>query len=206
MIFTETRLKGSFIVDAERREDERGFFARIFCQKEFTELGLETNVAQANMALSVKRGTLRGMHFQYPPATEAKLVRCMHGAVIDVIVDLRPESETYLQHVAVELSSDTQRALYVPGRFAHGYQTLHDGTAILYQASAFYAPSAESGLRYDDPRLAIAWPLPVAAVSGKDCNFGLLENIQGELASADVPFLVRTEAERTPAGCSQFHH
>ena len=183
MIFTETKLKGAFIVDAERRGDERGFFARIFCQKEFGELGLEANVAQTNVGVSVKRGTLRGMHFQYPPATEAKLVRCMHGAILDVIVDLRPESPTYLQHVAVELSSDGQRALYVPGRFAHGYQTLQDGTAILYQASAFYAPSAESGLRYDDPRLAIAWPLPVTAVSGKDSNFDLLENIEGELTT-----------------------
>jgi dTDP-4-dehydrorhamnose 3,5-epimerase len=183
VIFAETRLKGSFIVDPERREDERGFFARVFCQKEFTELGLEPNVAQANVALSVKRGTLRGMHFQYPPATEAKLVRCLHGAVLDVIVDLRPESATYLQHVAVELDSDSQRALYVPGRFAHGYQTLHDESTILYQASTFYAPSAESGLRYDDPRLAIAWPLPVAVVSSKDCHFGLLENVQGELTA-----------------------
>jgi dTDP-4-dehydrorhamnose 3,5-epimerase len=181
VIFAETKLKGSFVVDPERREDERGFFARVFCQKEFTDLGLESNVAQANVALSVKRGTLRGMHFQYPPATEAKLVRCLRGAVVDVIVDLRPESATYLQHVAVELSSESQRALYVPGRFAHGYQTLDDESAILYQASTFYAPTAESGLRYDDPRLAIAWPLPVAVVSSKDCNFGLLENIQGEL-------------------------
>lgn len=181
MIFTETKLRGAFIVDAERRGDERGFFARVFCQKEFRELGLEPDVAQTNTAVSVKRGTLRGMHFQYPPATEAKLVRCTHGAILDVIVDLRPESPTYLQHVAVELSSNSQRALYVPGRFAHGYQTLHDGTAILYQASAFYAAGAEGGLRYDDPRLAIAWPLPVTAVSGKDCNFDLLENIQGEL-------------------------
>jgi dTDP-4-dehydrorhamnose 3,5-epimerase len=183
VIFAETRLKGSFIVDPERREDERGFFARVFCQKEFTELGLEPNVAQANVASSVKRGTLRGMHFQYPPATEAKLVRCLHGAVLDVIVDLRPESATYLQHVAVELDSDSQRALYVPGRFAHGYQTLHDESIILYQASTFYAPGAESGLRYDDPRLAIAWPLPVAVVSSKDCHFGLLENVQGELTA-----------------------
>jgi dTDP-4-dehydrorhamnose 3,5-epimerase len=183
VIFTETRLKGSFIVDAERREDERGFFARIFCQQEFREQGLEPYVAQTNAALNVKRGTLRGMHFQYPPAIETKLVRCIHGAILDVIVDLRPESATYLQHVAVELSSDSQRALYVPGRFAHGYQTLHDGTAILYQASAFYAPSAESGLRYDDPRLAIAWPLPVTAISSKDGNFALLENIQGELTT-----------------------
>jgi dTDP-4-dehydrorhamnose 3,5-epimerase len=133
--------------------------------------------------VSVKRGTLRGMHFQYPPAIEAKLVRCMNGAMLAVIVDLRPESPTFLEHVAVELTSDGQGALYVPGRFAHGYQTLQDGTAILYQASTFYAPSAESGLRYNDPRLAIAWPLPVAAVSAKDSNFALLENIEGELTA-----------------------
>jgi dTDP-4-dehydrorhamnose 3,5-epimerase len=181
VIFTETNLKGSFLVDPERREDERGFFARLFCQKEFAQLGLESGVAQANAAVNIKRGTLRGMHFQYPPAIEAKLVRCMHGAILDVVVDLRPESETYLEHVAVELSSDNQRALYVPGRFAHGYQTLEDGTAILYHASAFYAPNAENGLRHDDPRLAIEWPLPVAAISGKDRGFSLLEVIQGEL-------------------------
>lgn len=183
MIFTETRLKGAFIVDAERRGDERGFFARAFCQKEFGQLGLETNVAQTNVGVSVKRGTLRGMHFQYPPATEAKLVRCMQGAILDVIVDLRPESPTYLEHVAVELSGDNQRALYVPGRFAHGYQTLQDGTTILYQASAFYTPSAEAGLRYDDPRLAIAWPLPVSSISAKDENLDLLENVEAELAA-----------------------
>ena len=193
MIFTETRLKGAFIVDAERRGDERGFFARVFCQKEFGELGLESNVAQTNVAVSVKRGTLRGMHFQYPPAVEAKLVRCIHGAIVDVIVDLRPESPTYLQHVAVELSSDSQRALYVPGCFAHGYQTLQDGSAILYQSSAFYAPSAESGLRYDDPRLAIHWPLPVTAISSKDCTFDLLESVEGELTKR-MSLLVRSEA------------
>ena len=182
VIFTETRLKGSFIVDLERREDERGFFARVFCQKEFAELGLESNVAQANAAVNIKRGTLRGMHFQYPPAIEAKLVRCTHGAILDVIVDLRPESETYLQHVAVELSSDNHRALYVPGRFAHGYQTLEDGTAILYQASAFYATERRkrSAIRRSavGHRLAAARP----AISTKDCGFALLENIQGELA------------------------
>jgi dTDP-4-dehydrorhamnose 3,5-epimerase len=183
MIFSETKLKGAYIIDAERRGDERGFFARVFCQKEFEALGLEANVAQTNVGVSVKRGTIRGMHFQYPPAIEAKLVRCMHGAMLAVIVDLRPESPTFLEHVAVELTSDGQGALYVPGRFAHGYQTLQDGTAILYQASTFYAPSAESGLRYNDPRLAIAWPLPVAAVSAKDSNFALLENIEGELTA-----------------------
>jgi dTDP-4-dehydrorhamnose 3,5-epimerase len=183
VIFTETKLKGAFIVDAERRGDERGFFARVFCQREFEELGLEGNVAQTNVGVSAKRGTLRGMHFQYPQATEAKLVRCMHGAILDVIVDLRPESPTYLEHVAIELDCDSQRAVYVPGRFAHGYQTLQDGSAILYQASAFYTPSAEGGLRHDDPRLAIPWPLPVSAISSRDFNFDLLENIEDELTA-----------------------
>lgn len=187
MIFSETKLKGAYIIDAERRGDERGFFARVFCQKEFEALGLEANVAQTNVGVSVKRGTLRGMHFQYPPAIESKLVRCMQGAMLAVIVDLRPESPTFLEHVAVELTSDGQGALYVPGRFAHGYQTLQDETAMLYQASTFYAPSAESGLRYNDPRLAIAWPLPVAAVSAKDSNFALLENIEGELTARMSP-------------------
>ena len=189
MIFTETRLKGAFIVDI----GPAGGRARILRARILPEgvrgpgAGTEHGTGECR-PLSVRRGTLRGMHFQYPPAIEAKLVRCMYGAVLDVIVDLRPESPTYLQHVAVELSSDSQRALYVPGRFAHGYQTLQDETTILYQASAFYAPSAESGLRYDDPRLAIAWPLPVAAVSRKDCDFQLLEDIQGESDSADVAF------------------
>ena len=187
VIFTETKLKGAFIVDVECRRDDRGFFGRAFCQREFEELGLEANVAQTNVGVSLKRGTLRGMHFQYPPAIEAKLVRCMHGAVLDVIVDLRPESSTFLEHVAVELSSENQRALYIPGRFAHGYQTLQDGTAILYQASTFYAPGAEGGLRYDDPRLSIAWPLPVTAVSGKDSNFDLLETLEGELTARMSP-------------------
>lgn len=183
MIFTETKIEGAFIVDVERRRDDRGFFGRVFCRLEFEELGLEADVAQTNVGVSVRRGTIRGMHFQYPPAVEAKLVRCMQGAILDVIVDLRPESPTFLEHVAVELSGENQRALYIPGRFAHGYQTLEDGTAILYQASTFYAPGAEGGLRYDDPRLSIAWPLPVAAVSGKDSNFDLLETFEGQLAA-----------------------
>jgi len=183
MLFAETRLKGAFIVDIDRREDDRGFFGRVFCQKEFEDLGLETNMVQANAGGSIRRGTLRGMHFQYPPAIEAKLVRCMSGAVLDVIVDLRPESPSYLQHVAVELSSDSLRALYVPGRFAHGYQTLQDDTTILYHASALYAPSAESGLRYDDPQLAIVWPLPVSAISRKDRDFQLLDDIRRDLTA-----------------------
>ena len=126
MIFTETKLKGAFIIDIERREDSRGFFARAFCQKEFAEHGLKPVIAQANIAFNKTKGTLRGMHFQYPPAAETKLVRCTRGAILDIIVDLRPESPTYLEHIAVELTADNYRALYVPERFAHGYQVLED--------------------------------------------------------------------------------
>ena len=124
MIFTETKLNGAFIVDIERHEDPRGFFARGFCQREFEEHGLKPVIAQGNIAFNHKKGTIRGMHFQFPPAAETKLVRCTRGAIVDIIVDLRPESPTYLQHIAVELTEDNYRALYVPERFAHGYQTL----------------------------------------------------------------------------------
>ena len=120
MIFTETRLKGAFIIDIERREDSRGFFARAFCQKEFEAHGLKPVIAQANLAFNIKKGTLRGMHFQFPPTAETKLVRCTRGAILDIIVDLRPESRTYLQHIAVELDENSCSALYVPERFAHG--------------------------------------------------------------------------------------
>ncbi len=128
MIFSETKLKGAFVLDIERREDNRGFFARAFCQKEFAEHGLKTVIAQANVAFNRTKSTLRGMHFQFPPNPETKLVRCTRGAIIDIIVDLRPESPTYLEHIEVELSADNHRGLYVPERFAHGYQVLEDGT------------------------------------------------------------------------------
>ena len=133
MIFTETKLKGAFILDVERREDQRGFFARAFCQHEFAAHGLKPVIAQANIAFNKKKGTLRGMHFQFPPAAETKLVRCTRGAIVDIIVDLRPESPTYLQHISVELNEDNARALYVPERFAHGYQVLRDSTETSYQ-------------------------------------------------------------------------
>ncbi|MGH9960774.1 MAG: dTDP-4-dehydrorhamnose 3,5-epimerase [Pyrinomonadaceae bacterium] len=181
MIFTETVLKGAFIIDIERREDDRGFFARAFCQKEFAAHGLKTIIAQGNIAFNHKKGTLRGMHFQFPPAAETKLVRCTRGAILDIIVDLRPDSVTYLQHIAVELSEANHRALYVPECFAHGYQVLQDGTETSYRVGEFYMPSAESGLRYDDPRLALAWPLPVTVMSEKDRKFALLDEIQPEL-------------------------
>jgi dTDP-4-dehydrorhamnose 3,5-epimerase len=181
VIFTETKLRGAFIIELERKEDSRGFFARAFCQNEFAAHGLNPIIVQANLASNVKSGTLRGMHFQYPPAGETKFVRCTRGAILDIIVDLRPESETYLQHVAVELNEDNQRALYVPERFAHGYQTLRDNTDTSYQVGEFYTPNAEGGLMYNDPRLALHWPLPVTAISEKDQRFPLLGRMETEL-------------------------
>jgi dTDP-4-dehydrorhamnose 3,5-epimerase len=181
MIFNETQLKGAFVLEIERREDSRGFFARTFCQKEFSDHGLKPIIAQANIAFNRKKGTLRGMHFQYPPAAETKLVRCTRGAIVDIIVDLRPESPTYLDHIAVDLSADNQRTLYVPERFAHGYQVLEDGTETSYQVGEFYTPGSEGGLRYDDPRLRLTWPLPVTEISEKDSNWNLLEVIEAEV-------------------------
>src|ERR1700751_4670784 len=181
MVFTETQLAGAYIIDIERREDSRGFFARAFCQKEFEAHGLKPTIAQANVAHNIKKGTMRGMHFQFPPAAETKLVRCTRGAILDIIVDLRPESATYLQHVAVELNEENQSALYVPERFAHGYQTLRDNTDTSYQVGEFYTPDAEGGLMYNAPRRRLQWPLPVSIISEKDQQFGLLDRIETEL-------------------------
>ena len=181
MLFTETHLKGAFIVDLDRREDSRGFFARSFCQREFVEHGLNPVVAQANVAFSKTKGTLRGMHFQYPPVAETKLVRVTHGAILDVIVDLRPESPTYLRHVAVELTAENHRALYVPDRFAHGFQVLENNTETTYLMGEFYEPGAEGGLRYDDPALGLGWPLPVGELSPNDATWRLLEDAEPEI-------------------------
>jgi dTDP-4-dehydrorhamnose 3,5-epimerase len=181
MIFTETELHGAYVIDLERREDNRGFFARTFCQNEFEAHGLKPVIAQANVGYNRFRGTVRGMHFQYPPKPETKLVRATRGAILDIIVDLRPESPTYLQHVGVELDEDNRRALYVPERFAHGYQVLADGTETTYQVGEFYAPECEGGLRYDDPRLGLSWPLPVTEISDKDRAWKLLDEIEDEL-------------------------
>jgi len=155
MQFNKTKLEGAYVIELERREDSRGFFARAFCQKEFADHGLKPLIAQANVAYNFKKGTLRGMHFQFPPAAETKLVRCTRGAILDIVVDLRPESPTYLQNIAVELNEENGRALYVPERFAHGYQTLRDNTETSYQVGEFYAPDYESGLMHDDPRLGL---------------------------------------------------
>ncbi len=182
MIFTETKLKGAFVIDLEQRSDSRGFFARAFCQREFEAHGLKPTIAQANVAHNIHKGTLRGMHFQFPPAAETKLVRCTRGAILDIIVDLRPESPTYLQHIDVELNEDNQRALYVPERFAHGYQTLCDNTDTNYQVGEFYTPSAEAGLMYNDPRLGLKWPLPVSVISDKDQKFKMLAESEAEMS------------------------
>lgn len=158
MIFAETSLPGAFVIDLDRRADERGFFARAWCRDEFAERGLSTHLAQCNIAFNARAGTLRGLHFQAEPHAEVKLVRCTRGSVYDVIVDLRSDSPTYQEWLGVELSADNGRMLYVPEGFAHGYQTLEDSTETFYQVSAFYAPAAQRGVRWDDPAFAIEWP------------------------------------------------
>ncbi len=177
MLFTETKLKGAFIIDLEPRQDRRGFFARTFCAKEFEAHGLKPAVAQCNLSFNHKKGTLRGMHYQIPPAAETKLIRCTQGGIYDVIVDMRPESPTYLQHIGVELTAENRRALYVPEMFAHGYQALSDGAEVIYQVGEFYTPGYERGMRYNDPALKLDWPLPVSEISEKDAAWPLLETI-----------------------------
>jgi dTDP-4-dehydrorhamnose 3,5-epimerase len=175
MVFTETRLAGAHLVDLQLLEDDRGFFARTFCQREFSLHGLDVNVAQCNLSCSASRGTLRGMHYQAPPFAEAKLVRCLRGAIYDVIVDLRPDSATFLQWIGVELAAETGRALFVPRGFAHGFQTLGDDTHVCYQMSEFYAPEAARGIRWNDPLLGISWPEEVSCMSAKDRTYPELQ-------------------------------
>lgn len=168
MIFTETPLAGAFVIALEPKGDERGFFARAFCQNELAEHGLETTVAQANLSYNHRKGTLRGLHMQNPPHGEDKMVRCITGAIWDAIVDLRPGSPTYRQWFGVELSAANRLMLYVPKGFAHGYQSLTDGSEVLYMVTQFYTPGAERGLRWNDPAFGIAWPLPDPILSEKD--------------------------------------
>ena len=158
MIFRETKLKGAFIIEPERLEDERGFFARTFCQEEFKTHRLNPGMVQCNISFNKKKGTLRGMHYQVAPHEETKLARCTRGAIYDVIIDLRPDSPTFKQWVAVELTADNRRMLYIPKGFAHGFQTLEDNTEVLYQMSEFYHPECARGVRWDDPAFGIEWP------------------------------------------------
>ena len=184
MIFTETPLEGAFVLDLEPREDSRGFFARTFDAKEFEARGMRPLVAQCNLSYNHAKGTLRGMHMQLAPATEPKLVRCTRGAIYDVIVDMRADSPTYLQHFGVELTADNRRQLYVPDMFAHGYLTLTDHAEVAYQVGEFYSPGYERGLRYDDPTLGISWPIPIAVLSDKDAAWPLLDAAETAAAGA----------------------
>lgn len=168
MIFKESYLKGAYVIELEKLQDERGFFARAWCQREFEIHGLTARIAQANISHNVKRGTLRGMHYQAAPHEEAKLVRCTKGAIYDVIVDLREGSPTYLHWIGVELAADGHRLLYVPEHFAHGFQTLEDDTEVTYQVTQFYTPASERGIRWDDPAIGIEWPLMPSVISKKD--------------------------------------
>lgn len=171
MLFIQTPLQGAYVVDLEKIQDERGFFARVFCAQEFEQHGLKPVIAQANLSFNHRKGTMRGLHYQLTPAAETKLVRCISGAIWDVIVDMRPDSETYLQHFGVELSTSNRRALYVPEMFAHGYLTLTDGAEVIYSVGELYTPGAERGIRYDDPALGIDWPIKVSVISRKDTSW-----------------------------------
>jgi dTDP-4-dehydrorhamnose 3,5-epimerase len=169
VIFEETRLDGAYVIDLERREDERGFFARTFCADEFAERSLNTRLVQANMSWNPRKGTVRGMHFQHAPHAEVKVVRVTRGAIHDVIIDLREGSPTYKQWLGIDLTEDNRKALYVPEGFAHGFQTLVPDTEVHYLVTEFYTPEAEGGVRWDDPAFAIVWPDPENAfLSPKD--------------------------------------
>jgi dTDP-4-dehydrorhamnose 3,5-epimerase len=170
MKFTNTELAGAMIIELEAHQDERGFFARTFCAREFAAQGLNPNFVQANLSLTRKAGTLRGMHYQIPPAAETKLVRCLRGAIYDVIVDLRPDSATYLSWTSIELTEENHLALYIPEGFAHGFQTLSDDVEVFYQMGDFFTPDCQRGILYNDPTLAITWPLPIGEISAKDAT------------------------------------
>ena len=168
MIFTETKLKGAFIINIEPREDERGFFARSWDEDELRKHGLNARLAQCNISFNKKRGTLRGMHYQVAPFAEAKLVRCTMGAIYDVIIDLRPDSPTFRQWISVELSAENHCALYVPENFAHGFQTLADNTEVFYQMTEFYHRECARGVRWNDVAFEIVWPISDAVISEND--------------------------------------
>jgi len=169
--FLETELSDAYIIDITPFEDDRGLFARTWCKKEFEAHGLNSSIMQANISQNKLRGTLRGLHWQREPYAECKLVRCTRGAILDVIVDLRPGSDTFKSWIGVELTEQNHRTLLVPEGFAHGFQTLEDDSEVFYQVTQFYTPDVERGARYDDPAFAIEWPMDVAAISEKDLSW-----------------------------------
>jgi len=175
MKYVETSLPGVIAIEIEPVRDSRGFFARTWCEKEFAERGLQTELSQAGIAFNRLRGTIRGLHFQRAPFEEVKIVRCTAGAILDVAVDIRPESPTYLQHVAVELSAGNRSSLYIPEGFAHGYQTLEDATEVTYWISQPYAPECAAGIRWNDAALGVRWPLETTEISERDRNLPTVE-------------------------------
>lgn len=178
MIFTPTELTEAYIIDIDRHEDERGFFARSWCAEEFASHGLDPGLVQCSISFNRKKGTLRGMHYQAPPHAEDKVVRCTAGAIYDVIVDLRPDSDTYKRWLAFELSAANRRAIYVPQGFAHGFQTLEDDTEVLYQMSQCYHPESARGIRWNDPAIGIKWPVSNPVISERDQSLALAGKVE----------------------------
>jgi dTDP-4-dehydrorhamnose 3,5-epimerase len=176
MTFTPTLLPGSFVIDLSPFKDDRGWFARVYCKNEFKAIGHDKEWVQLNHSVTNAKGTVRGMHYQLPPFREIKMVRCIAGAVFDVIVDLRRDSATFLQWFGTELSAENKRMLYIPEGFAHGFQTLTADCELLYHHTAFYTPAAEAGVRYNDPKINIQWPLPVSGLSERDARHPLLDD------------------------------
>jgi dTDP-4-dehydrorhamnose 3,5-epimerase len=180
MIFTPTQLKGVFIIDLQPVGDSRGWFSRTYCKNEFAEIGHDKEWVQLNHSFTSKKGTVRGMHYQLPPFSEIKMVRCIAGAVLDVVIDLRKDSPTFLQWTGAELSAENKKMIYIPEGFAHGFQCLTDNCELLYHHSAFYTPGAEGGIRYDDPLVGINWPLELTEISDRDKTHPFLDkNFKG---------------------------
>ncbi len=175
MQFIQTPLKDAFIIEVTPFQDERGYFFRSFCEKEFAENGLPSSFPQCNFSYNYQKGTLRGLHFQHPPLAEGKLVRAIEGKIFDVIIDLRKESPTYLQHISVELSKENKKSLFVPAGFAHGFQCLEDNSTVFYQMTNFYDANYQDGIHWNDPTLAIQWPIEKKIISERDNNFGYVE-------------------------------
>jgi dTDP-4-dehydrorhamnose 3,5-epimerase len=180
MLFKQTKLKGAYIIDTEPKKDERGFFARSYCRKEFAAAGLKLLIKQSSISYNKKRGTLRGLHYQIDPYRESKLISCPIGAIYDVIIDLRKNSSTYRQWIGLKLSAENHKMLYIPEGFAHGFQTLKDNTIVFYQMSEFYHPESARGLRWDDPALAIKWPIKNSTISLKDKSYIFLDGQIGK--------------------------
>ena len=171
MIFAKTNLSDTFVIDPETLNDERGFFARTWCKKEFKSHGLNGELVQCSISFNKKKGTLRGMHYQAPPYEETRLVRCTQGAIHDVIIDLRPDSSTYKRHLAIALTAENRKMIYVPPGLAHGFLTLEDNTEVFYQMSEYYEPTSTRGIRWDDTTFGIKWPIEIQLISSRDQNY-----------------------------------